>query len=99
MTPTPVILAEAGLSECARSGGCFLDFYSMLLVLVLTVVPVLIVLGWVWWGFSSHAADAIDRSDLSEGSRIGWKLVVVCIPFVGAAAYWWKVSRERRRER
>ncbi|MFD4368594.1 PLD nuclease N-terminal domain-containing protein [Rhodococcus sp. NPDC058521] len=82
-------LAEAGLSECARSEtDCMPGFGDFLAVAALVVVGAL-----VWVSLTACAALSITESDQPTSRKLAWSLLVLGVPFVGAIAWFVRPAR------
>lgn len=94
---TVAVLAEAGLSECARDTACSADFdrsvYELLVKLALLGVIV------TWFAISVAATVHIAYSPTVGARSAGWISAVWLLPFVGAVAWWVESIRAARRWR
>ncbi|MGW8815028.1 hypothetical protein [Gordonia terrae] len=83
-----VLLAEAGLSECARDAACSADFnrpfYFAFAMLVLFSV---------WSTLAMFATVDVISRHLGLRRSVTWLGVVWVVPIVGAAT--WRLSRSR----
>lgn len=81
-----VILAEAGLSECARDAACSADFNRPFYIAF-----ALLVLFSVWVTLSMFATVDVVVHRLDRRRTLAWLGAVWIVPIVGAAA--WRLSR------
>lgn len=81
-----VLLAEAGLSECARDAACSADFNRPFYIAF-----ALLVLFSVWFTLSMFATVDVVGHHLGLRGSLSWVGVVWLVPVVGAAV--WRLSR------
>ncbi|MFT4396670.1 hypothetical protein ACLTEW_17220 [Gordonia lacunae] len=83
-----VLLAEAGLSECARDAACSADFNRPFYIAFAALV-----LFSVWVTLSGFATVDVISNRLGFLRSLAWIGVVWIVPIVGAAV--WRLSRWR----
>lgn len=76
-----MLLAEAGLSECARDAACSADFNRPF------YIAGLVVLAGVWLFTCVLATVLARRPRLTATSRRRWIAVIWLLPFVGSAVF------------
>ncbi len=84
-----VLLAEAGLSECARDAACSADFNRPFYI----AFAMLVVFS-VWFTLSMFATVDVISRHIGFRRSVMWFAVVWIIPIVGAAA--WRFGSARR---
>lgn len=75
-----MLLAEAGLSECARDAACSADFNRPFYIAGLIVLAIL------WLASCLSATVLVERTRLTPKSRRRWIAAIWLVPFVGSAA-------------